>query len=433
MTTATRTDRYGNQLAAGLPYARGKIVRSTEDDLAKLRTAWRYVRARTQGEGQLFNFSGLVRSLPWRDADMPYFDDELAPALYGERLREVALEHLGGDPARHDILLLNRLTGGLFASHLALVEQAGTVIGVSARYSHPVLPRSARRVGAEFVDTAGADAFVAALERADDAVLVALTRLSVTYELLPEEECTAVIDAAHQRGLPVLIDDAGGARVGPALHGQPRMLEFGPEVGATGLDKYGTLGPRLGLLGGEAELVARIRARAFELGLEARPMLYPAALHSLEAYDPDVVRARAEATALFATELRARVGDHVLETPGTAQLPGEAVLAIALDRAGLPAELPGVVPYEATAALAMLLLRDHGVLTVHFAGLPPGNGGLLLKFLPLETLDSFGGPAALATAIDESLDRLALSITRPEELSAMFYEESKPVAGRVQA
>lgn len=88
---------------------------------------------------------------------------------------------------------------------------------------------------------------------------------------------------ARDRKVPVYVDDAGGARVGPAVFHQPKTLEMGVDVAATGLDKYGTMGPRLGALAGEKSLVSRIRARAFECGLEARPLLYPAAVRSLEA------------------------------------------------------------------------------------------------------------------------------------------------------
>ena len=38
-------DRFGNDLAPGLPYARGDILASTADDLTKLKTAWEHVRA----------------------------------------------------------------------------------------------------------------------------------------------------------------------------------------------------------------------------------------------------------------------------------------------------------------------------------------------------------------------------------------------------
>ena len=79
-----------------------------------------------------------------------------------------------------------------------------------------------------------------------------------------------------------------------------------------------------------------------------------------------------------------------------------------------------LVPYEATAALAMLLLRDHGILTVHFAALPPGTSALLLKFLPPETLERFGGPERFAVAVDESLDALAALVADRESLAGLL-------------
>ena len=74
-----------------------------------------------------------------------------------------------------------------------------------------------------------------------------------------------------------------------------------------------------------------------------------------------------------------------MRTPVAVKLEGEDVLA-EIERRG--AGTNGLVPVEATAGLAMLLLRDHGILTVHFAALPPGTSALLLKFVPPETLDA---------------------------------------------
>lgn len=47
------------------------------------------------------------------------------------------------------------------------------------------------------------------------------------------------------------------------------------------------------------------------------------------------------------------------------------LLDITLDRGGV--EMPPIVSDEAAAAVAMLLLRDHGMLMVHFVGVlaPP--------------------------------------------------------------
>jgi L-seryl-tRNA(Ser) seleniumtransferase len=413
-------DRFGNLLAPGLPYARGTILRSTEDDVTKLREAWRLIRTRIDKDGPetVFNFTGLERQLHLAPSDLPFADDELGAAMFGERLTELALEHLGGTPARHDVMLFNRMTAATLAVHFVLVESGDTVVALSAAYSHPTVGRAAARVGARFVDTATLEAFARALDAEPRVRLVVLTRLATTYEALDATTLREAVRLAHARGARVYVDDAGGARVGPVVFDQPRMLELGVDVGATGLDKYGTVGPRLGLLAGEKTLVATLRARAFEFGLEARPLLYPAAVRSLEQYAPARVRALVATTKEVEAALQARLGARVHVTPVTAQLLAEDILAVALERAGL--ETASIVPYEAMAALAMLLLRDHGMLTIHLAALPPGARGILIKFVPPETLARFGGAARFAEAVDRSLDALAALVGDPAAVRALI-------------
>jgi L-seryl-tRNA(Ser) seleniumtransferase len=379
-----------------LPYVRGEILHSTADDVAKLHAAWRIVERRRY-EGALFNFSGLERSLDVDARELENMDDDLAPALYGDRLIQIGLEHLGGQPGRDDVFVANRLTAATVAAMQVLVEPGMRVVGVSPTYTHPAVARAVRLAGGELDDGGPIPA----------ADLVVITRLAVTYDSLPIDALRAAIEAARERGVRIFVDDAGGARVGPAIFGQPKTLELGVDVGATGLDKYGTSGPRLGLLGGRADLVGRIRARAIELGLEARPMLYPAVVRSLERYRPERVRELVAATSEIGDALEERLHGVVSRTPVAVKLEGEAILAEALRRTGDQVTSCHLVPYEATAALAMLLLRDHGVLTVHFAALPPGTSALLLKFVPPETLRAFGGAERLAVAVDEALDALA--------------------------
>jgi L-seryl-tRNA(Ser) seleniumtransferase len=389
-----------------LPYVRGEILRTTADDVAKLQAAWRIVERR-RGEGTLFNLTGLERSLVVGSEDLSIMDDDLAPALVGQRLLELGLDHLGGRPGRDDVFVANRLTAAAVAAMQVLVEPGMRVVGVSPSYTHPAVARAVRLVGGEF-DDGGEPA---------SADVVVVTRLAVTYDVLGLDELRGAIGAAREHEALVFVDDAGGARVGPAVFAQPKTLELDADIGATGLDKYGTSGPRLGLLAGRADLVARIRARAIELGLEARPMLYPAVVRSLEGYRPERVRALVDATNELGDALEERVPGVADRTPVAVKLEAKGILAEAARRAGTQATSCPLAPYEATAALAMLLLRDFGVLTVHFAALPPGTSALLLKFLPPETLEAFGGAARLAAAIDESLDALA-GIVRDERAVA---------------
>jgi len=301
------------------------------------------------------------------------------------------------------------------------VRAGDTVVGVSPTYTHPTVIRSVAQVGARFVEAHGVGELETTLTRDSRVSLVVLTRLAVTYDLLPLDDVRAVVRLAHAAGAKVYADDAGGARVGPAIFDQPRTLEFGVDVGATGMDKYGTVGPRLGLLAGETGLVERIRARAYEFGLEARPMLYPAAVRSLEGYRPERVRELVDTTRKVGEAMRGVFGARVHLTPVTAQLRADDLLALAMERAGVTT--PPVVPIEATASLAMLLLEDYGVITVHFAGMPPGTSSLLVKFVPPETLERFGGAEALAKAVDSSVDRLAALLREPAALRTLLLGE----------
>ena len=420
MTPAESTD--------WVPYVRGTILRSTEDDYAKLRVAWQIVAKRlgSGGKDLVYNLSGLERSLPIQPGAEIY-DDELSPALYGDRFNQLALDHLGGASDRHDSLLLNRQTAALFAALMVVVRGGDTVIGVSPTYTHPSVVRAASFLGARLVDTAGLDAFEHALAQHGGVRLVVVTRLAVSYEILPTADLERAIAMARSAGATILLDDAGGARVGPAAFDQPRTLELDVDLGATGLDKYGTIGPRLGLLGGLSHLVSAARARAYEYGLEARPMLLPAAIHSLEQYSPERVRALVSSTDALAAEMGAALGGLLRRTPVSAQLPGEALLSTALQRAGVR-ESP-IVPYEATAAVAMLLLREHGVLTVHFAAVPPGTSALLFKFVSPEALERFGGPRKLSRAIDTAIDLLSEMVKDPHEIRSLLLGSESVKAG----
>ena len=72
----------------------------------------------------------------------------------------------------------------------------------------------------------------------------------------------------------------------------------------------------------------------------------------------------------------------------------------------------------------MLLLRDYGVFTVHFVGLPPGTSSMLIKFIPPETLRRFGGAERFAEAVDRSIDRLAEVIGDPPGFRRLLFGDT---------
>lgn len=148
--------------------------------------------------------------------------------------------------------------------------------------------------------------------------------------------------------------------------------------------------------------------------MEARQALYPAVVRTLEQYDPARVWALIDTTKQIAAELRPLLGNRLRETPTTVQIPADDILDLAMERGGI-GEAP-VVPYEASAALSMLLLRDHNMLMVHFVGVPPGTADLLIKFVPPETLERFGGAQKYAAAVDTSLTKVGQLLYEPQRL-----------------
>ncbi|MGV6874972.1 hypothetical protein ACUSIJ_20060 [Pseudochelatococcus sp. B33] len=415
-----RYDRFGNEFAPTLSYARGNILKGTEDDFRRLEQAWRFIGRNIQAGGAEANFvfTGLEHRLPMLPEDLPVADDEIAPGIFFERMKSLALDHLGGRSDVHDIAVFNRLTGATLATFLTLVKAGDTVLGITPTHSHPSVIRGARHVNANFIDASGVDEFERVLDREESVSLVVLTRLATTYDMMPIPDVDRVVKASHARGIPVYVDDAGGARVGPAVFDHPKMLDLGVDIGATGLDKYGTVGPRLGLMAGDRELVAKIRAKGFECGLEARQLLYPAVVRSLEQYSPQRVRDLMAATREVAEALRPYFGDKLYETPGTVQLRADDILEMAMQRGGV--NHPPIVPFEANSALCMLMLRDYGMITVHFVGLPPGGANLLLKFIPPELLHTFGGAAAFAKAVDASMTELGKLLQNPESVRELL-------------
>ena len=410
---------------SGVPYERGEIISSSSDDLTKLAEAWRHVRARyaTSNGDDVHLLSGLDRALHIDIEQLALLDDELASALLGDELRELGLDHLGGNPEHHDIFVVNRTTAGLLLMAELLLGPNDTAIGVSPSYSHPAVARAVGRTGARFIDVQGLAGLRKALAEVKQVDIVWVTRLAVSYEILAQRELEQIIELARARGARVLVDDAGGARVGPAIFGQPKLLELGVDVGVTGLDKYGTTGPRVGLMGGDKALIAQIRTRAYEMGVEARQMLFPAIAQSLRQYRPERVRELVETTKTIGIAIGKRISaNRLLETPVSVQLRGEDILELAMERAGL--EHQPCVPFEATAALAMLMLRDYGIVSVHFAGVPPGTSALLIKFISPEALQKLGGAEQFAEAVDRSLDSLAELMQQPLALKALILGEA---------
>ena len=76
--------------------------------------------------------------------------------------------------------------------------------------------------------------------------------------------------------------------------------------------------------------------------------------------------------------------------------------------------------YQNAEPRTRLSMGDHGILTVHFAGMPPGTAALLIKFLPAAVIAAIGGAETFTAAVDASLDAAAAVVTDGEAVRRLI-------------
>ncbi len=358
-------DRFGNPIDPEVGYARGIILRSSEDEALRRRRAMDLIRARYEQLGRegLFDLTGLSGGFLVEARHLDALETYVGHALFYPELKVLAREHLGTG----EVLAFNRTTAGILATCLALLREGDRVVHyVPKRPAHPSFPRSVKLAGGEYVEVEDPRE----IARYDDGRtrLVAITGATMDHVVPPLEALKEAIELGHRLGAVVLVDDASGARIRTAIHGQPRARDLGADLVITSTDKL-MPGPRAGLMVGEPELVHKIRAKAYELGLEAQPPVVAAIVGALRAYRPEKLkRAYETAEELYSLARREFGPEFVTRAPTGIVMSAEDVLALLMKLSG--EERPRIVPVEASSALAMLLIERHGIITIPAVGAP---------------------------------------------------------------
>src|ERR687883_15643 len=111
--TNTGTDRFGNPIDPIVNYARGSILRGTDEEVARMLRARELVaeRVRARGAEAVYDLSGMNRGggLSAEDtrhltSHVPFFE------RFEGHTEPLALKHMGADPIRHSALILNRVS-----------------------------------------------------------------------------------------------------------------------------------------------------------------------------------------------------------------------------------------------------------------------------------------------------------------------------------
>lgn len=366
-----RLDRFGNPIDPTVSYARGTILRNNADEIIRQRRAYDIGRARCDalGPDSAYNLTGLIRGFRFKPDDLPRMHSYIHFGVQDhDALVPLAIRRLGGDPGRHDAFLCNRVSAAILATMMALVKPGDLVVSVvAADRCHPSLKNSVLQMGGRFVEAIGLEGFTQLLPTlGEKPAMVCVTAISPSKHHFPETEAVQVIAKARELGARVMIDDAHmAARV--SIYGEHPALALDADVAVWSLDKHVT-GPRSGIVAGRKELIREIRAKAFMFGLEAQLGSIVAGYNALEAFDPEPIVRAAEFADAVREDLQVLLDGRAYRAgPGIA-IHGEDLLELALRKSGRDA--PRIVPIEATAAAAMILLQETGAFTIPVSGMP---------------------------------------------------------------
>lgn len=294
----------------------------------------------------------------------------LGESLIYRDLDGLAKVQLGGGPG-HSVLAFNRMVAANLTAVVALAERGKKVVYLVPRYErqetmkgagHPSVPRGVELAGCTCHVVTSVEEF----RTACDAGGVTLLAICAYYrDIVPEAVFEDACREAHARGVPVLVDDASGARARIYEHGQRHALELGADIVATSTDKYGYRGPRAAVMVGRRELIDRIRAVAVMLGTEARPSIAAAICRTIAEFTPEKMiefnrelielhgELQAKASRVFGPRLKNKRADGVWMSP-------EDFIEVVMTKAGV--QKVDVAPSDVTSVHAALALRRHGYL-----------------------------------------------------------------------
>lgn len=305
-------------------------------------------KMKEHGRDGIYDLTGLSGGFPIEEEDLNILETYVGPAMFEERLQEAGREHMGGEM----IAAFNRTSSAILAAVLALTEPGSTVFHYLPELpSHPSVPRSAELASAGYQETEDFTEKPPA-----DTSLVVVTGSTMDHRVVEESDLVRVIEMAHDAGITVLVDDASGARLRTVLYGQRRACDLGADLAVTSTDKL-MHGPRGGLMAGRADLIERVKSKAYQFGLEAQPPLVAAMVRALEKFEPSEIRDAIKRKEEFLRDFR----HGVEETPTGFIIKPSSIE----DLHG-----SGYGRDEISTALSMILLSEHGIVTIPAVGMP---------------------------------------------------------------
>lgn len=260
------------------------IVENSLDELKKREAAYKIIKdiIESKEDIPLYDLTGLSGGFLASEDELSLLQTYIGPAIFEDKIQEIGKKHMGGEK----LVPLNRTSSGILATILSLVKKGDNVVHfLKAHPAHPSITRACDLVGANYEEFIDINKF----NIPENTSLVIITGSTMDHQVLDEETFKKVIKMAHEKNIPVFVDDASGARLRTAIFNQKPACELGADLAITSTDKL-MKGPRGGLLAGREDLVNMVKTKSNEFGLEAQAPIILAMINALKDYNPENLR-----------------------------------------------------------------------------------------------------------------------------------------------
>ena len=381
------------------------IVDNSLQEVKKRENALSIIKYKVENDGRssLFDLTGLSGGFIATTSEINLLETYVGPAIFEEELQAVGKEHMGGDK----ILPVNRTSSGILATILTLVAEDSNVVHYLAELpAHPSIPRSCKLVGANYFETDVFEEF----SIPENTSLVVITGSTMDHKVIDEDEFKKVIEMAHEKDIPVMVDDASGARLRTVVFNQPRACDLGADIAITSTDKL-MPGPRGGLMAGKEELIDKIKVKVNQFGLEAQPPAVLAMLNGIKNFDGDnLINSFERKDELF--DLLNEKFSNFQKTP----------TGVMISPQGLSKELNienELSDNDLAFVFSFILLKDHGIITIPPVSMPGASATIRFD---LSTSDAFKlNLNDLNKKIESSFKRLQEAVSNEDECREIVF------------
>ena len=381
------------------------IVNNSLDEVKKRENALLIIKSFVENKGResLFDLTGLSGGFIASPSEISLLETYVGPAIFENELQEVGKQHLGGEK----IIPLNRTSSGILATILALVDKDTNVVHYLPELpAHPSIPRSCELVGANYSETDVFEEFVIP----ENTSLVVVTGSTMDHKVIDEEKFKKVIEMSHEQNIPVMVDDASGARLRTVVFNQAKACDLGADIAITSTDKL-MPGPRGGLMAGKKDLIDQIKIKVNQFGLEAQPPAVLAMLNGIKNFNGDnLIKSFERKDRLF--ELLSENFNNFEKTPTGVMISPE----------GLNKEVNlqhNLSDNDLAFVFSFILLKDYGIITIPPVSMPGASATIRFD---LSTSDAFNLDLNdLNKKIESSFSKLQDVVTNEEKCREIVF------------